>query len=118
MTAFTTRAAKFVAATVVAAGCLAAAGAQAETAGCKVADYHPLASKVAIDRASGLAFVHSPCGYTFMGVVARETIDQDIAMSEAEGVPVSVVRAEVAKRPELAQYFDQAVVVASAGGRR
>lgn len=116
MTAFTTFASKFAAAAVVAVGCLAATGPQAETAGCKAADYHPLASKVAIDRVSGLAFVHSPCGYTFMGVVARETIDQDIAMSEAETVPASVVRAAVVKRPELAQYLPE--VVASAGMTR
>jgi hypothetical protein len=115
MTAFTTFA-KLAAATAVVVGLAAAGSATAEPTGCKAADFHPLASKVAIDRDSGLAFVHSPCGYTFMGVVARETIEQDIAMSGAEAVPVAVVRAEVAKRPELAQYLPK--VVASAGIER
>lgn len=72
---------------------------------CESARHRPDLFRVAIDRDSGIAFVHTPCGYTYLGVVARQTIDEDIRMSEAEPVPTEVLRAELARQPALAKYL-------------
>lgn len=82
-----------------------AAHAQSSDLVCEAARHRPELFKVAIDRDSGIAFVHSPCGYTYMGVVSQATIDADIEMSEAEPVPAEVLRAEVNRQPELAKYL-------------
>lgn len=81
------------------------AHAQSPGLSCEAARHRPDLFKVAIDRDSGIAFVRSPCGYTYMGVVARETIDEDIRMSDAEPVPADVLRAEVMRQPELARFL-------------
>jgi hypothetical protein len=66
--------------------------------------HDPSEYQVAIDRRTGITFIHSPCGWEFIGVVAKATIDADIARSGAKPVPARVLRAEIVLRPWLARY--------------
>ena len=68
---------------------------------CDTASLRPEQFDVAIDRASGIAFVHTPCGWTYMGVVKRESIDDGIALANAKPVPAKVLAAEITLRPWL-----------------
>ena len=52
----------------------ASAEAGSRAADCDNTTLRPEQFEVAIDRASGIAFVHTPCGWTYMGVVKRESI--------------------------------------------
>jgi hypothetical protein len=96
---------KILAAALMTLGILGAAHAQDNSATCNPAQYKPEKFQVAIDRASGIAFIHSPCGWTFMGVVARDSIAEGIEMSQAKTVPAEVLRAEITQRPWLAEHM-------------
>jgi hypothetical protein len=101
-------------------GFLGAAQAQAQdnAATCNPAQYKPEQFQVAIDRASGISFIHSPCGWTYMGVVAKDAIAEGIEMSQAKPVPAVVLQAELARQPWLAKYFGGGVeLVASVPAR-
>lgn len=78
-------------------------------ADCDNATLRPEQFEVAIDRASGIAFVHTPCGWTYMGVVKRESIDGDIAMANAKPVPANVIAAEITLRPWLASFRRESI---------
>jgi hypothetical protein len=96
---------KILAAALMTFGFLGAAQAQDNSATCNPAQYKPEQFQVAIDRTSGISFIHSPCGWTYMGVVAKDSIDQDIEMSGAKPVPAQVLQAEVKRQPSLAKYL-------------
>ena len=68
---------------------------------CNPSHYKPEQFQVAIDRASGIAFIHSPCGWTYIGVVARESIDADIRRSGAKRVPGTILQAEIERQAWL-----------------
>ena len=77
---------------------------------CDNAALRPEQFEVAIDRASGIAFVHTPCGWTYMGVIKPESIDADIATASAKPVPANVIAAEFTLRPWLASFRREMIV--------
>lgn len=72
--------------------------------GCDTRAYKPEQFEVAIDRATGIAFVHSPCGWSFMRVITSEAIAQGIKLASAKPVPRAVLAAEITLQPWLARY--------------
>jgi hypothetical protein len=106
---------KILAAALMTLGFLGAAQAQDNAATCNPAQYKPEQFQVAIDRASGIAFIHSPCGWTYMGVVAKDSIAEGIEMSRAKSVPAAVLRAEIARQPALARHLGPQKLLTSRG---
>jgi hypothetical protein len=81
----------------------------AMSAACDPASLRPDQFEVAIDRATGISFVHTPCGWSYMGVVKRDAIDEGIALANATPVPAKVLAAEITLRPWLASFRPQPV---------
>lgn len=95
---------------VVDAAAVGGTGEKAATAAaCEPSRLRPDDYEVAIDRASGITLIQTPCGWTFLGVVRRESIDESVAMARAKPVPASVMAAQIAQRPWLAAFRPQPV---------
>jgi hypothetical protein len=75
-----------------------------EAAICSTSVFKPDQFEVAIDRASGITFVQTPCGWSYIGIVAPESIAEGIQMSNAKPVPAKVLAAELTLQPWLANY--------------
>jgi hypothetical protein len=76
---------------------------------CDTASLRPDQFDVAIDRATGISFVHTPCGWTYIGVVKRAAIDDGITLANAKPVPAKVLAAEITLQPWLASFRPQPV---------
>jgi hypothetical protein len=71
---------------------------------CSNTNFKPEQFEVAIDRATGLAFVQTPCGWNFMGVLQGDSIEEGIALAKAKPVPAKVIAAELTLQPWLKSF--------------
>ena len=72
--------------------------------GCVTSAFKPEQFEVAVDRESGIAFIHTPCGWSLLGVLRSATIDEDLVRSKAKPVPRAVLAAAIILQPWLANY--------------
>jgi hypothetical protein len=77
---------------------------QAAGMGCSNASFKPEQFEVAIDRPSGITFIATPCGWSYVGVVSPDAIDQGIQLSQAKPVPAEVLAAELVLQPWLKNF--------------
>jgi hypothetical protein len=70
---------------------------------CEPAQFSPDQYQVAIDRATGITLIQSPCGWEFVGVSERSAIEENIRLANAQPVPADVLAAQMVLQPQLRQ---------------